>query len=224
MSIDFATQRLKMVDGQVRTTDVTSVEVLDAMLAVPREEFVPSRRRALSYIDEDIEVAPAAGSSEARYLMEPSPFAKLIQMADIQPNDYVLDVGTGTGYGAAILSKLASSVVALESDPTLAETATQTLQRLGHDNVAVVTGALSDGYKAQGPYDVIVLEGCVDEVPQALLDQLKNHGRLVAVVGRGSTGSARLYVRDGETVAGRTVFNAAVKPLPGFTKPAAFVF
>lgn len=224
MSVDFATQRLKMVDGQVRTTDVTRLEIIDAMLAVPREDFVPAQRRALSYIDEDLEIAPAAGGRPPRFLMEASPFAKLLQMADIRPTDFVLDVGAGTGYGAAILSRIASSVVALESDPALAEHATTALQRLGYDNVAVVSGALTEGYASQGPYDVIVVEGAVDDVPQALLDQLKDHGRLVAVVGRGNSGAARLYVRDGAYVSGRPVFNAAVQPLPGFEKPSVFQF
>ncbi|MBS9720301.1 protein-L-isoaspartate O-methyltransferase [Tianweitania sp. BSSL-BM11] len=224
MSVDFATQRLRMVDGQVRTTDVTSLEIIDAMLAVPREDFVPARKRALSYVDEDLEIAPALGGNRPRFLMEASPFAKMLQMADIRPGDFVLDVGAGTGYGAAILSHLASSVVALESDTTLAEHATTALQRLGYDNVAVVNGELNKGYPTQGPYDVIVVEGSVDEVPQVMFDQLKEHGRLVAVVGRGNSGSARLYVREGKTVSGRPVFNAAVQPLPGFDKPAAFQF
>ncbi|WP_312798401.1 protein-L-isoaspartate O-methyltransferase [Tianweitania sp.] len=224
MSVDFATQRLRMVDGQVRTTDVTSLEIIDAMLAVPREDFVPARKRALSYIDEDLEIAPAIGGNPARFLMEASPFAKMVQMADIRANDFVLDVGTGTGYSAAILSRLASSVVALESDATLAEHATSALQHLGYDNVAVVTGPLNEGYPSQGPYDVIVVEGSVDEVPQVVLDQLKDHGRLVAVVGRGNSGSARLYVREAKAVSGRPVFNAAVQPLPGFEKPKAFQF
>ncbi len=224
MSVDFATQRLKMVDGQVRTTDVTKIEILDAMLEVPREEFVPARRRPLAYIDEDVEIAVGGAGTLARYLMEPSPFAKLIQMADIDPSDYVLDVGTGTGYSAAILSRISSSVVALESDETLTQHATDALQRLGYDNIAVVSGELSQGFPAQGPYDVIVLEGCVDEVPQTLFDQLKDGGRLVAVIGRGNAGVARLFVKDGEVVAGRTVFNAAIRPLPGFEKAPVFKF
>ena len=224
MSVDFATQRLRMVDGQVRTTDVTRIEIIDAMLAVPREDFVPTARRALSYVDEDLEIAPASGGRPPRYLMEASPFAKMLQMADIAPADFVLMVGAGTGYGAAIVSRIASSVVALESDEVLAEHASAALQRLGYDNVAVVTGPLNEGYPSQGPYDVIVVEGSVDDVPQALLDQLKDHGRLVAVVGRGNSGSAKLYVRENAFVSGRPVFNAAVQPLPGFSKPAVFQF
>jgi protein-L-isoaspartate(D-aspartate) O-methyltransferase len=224
MNVDFARQRLKMVDGQVRTTDVTRVEILDAMLEVPREEFVPARRRVFAYIDEDLEIAPANNGNPARFMMEASPFAKMLQLADIGPTDYVLDVGTGGGYGAAVMSRIASSVVALESDPALAEHATNAMQRLGYDNVAVVSGALNAGYPSQGPYDLIVLEGSVDEVPQALLDQLKDHGRLVAVVGRGNAGSARLYVREGLTIAARSAFNAALQPLPGFAKPPVFQF
>lgn len=224
MSIDFAAQRVKMVDGQVRTTDVTRIEIIDAMLAVPREEFVPARRQVLAYIDEDIEISPASGGQPARYLMEPSPFAKLLQLADIRSDDFVLDVGAGTGYGAAILSHIATSVLALESDAELAAQATSNLQRLGHDNAVVVQGALAEGHAAQAPYDVIVIEGAVDQVPQALLDQLKDFGRLVAVVGQGNAATARLFVREGNTVAGRPAFNAAIKPLPGFARVAEFQF
>jgi len=217
-STDFSVLRTKMVDGQIRTTDVTDSAILEAMLTVPREAFVPPARQPLAYIDEDIEVAPG------RYLMEPSPFAKIVQLAEVGSGDVVLDVGCATGYSAAILSRLASSVVALECDPALAASAGETLSRLGHDNVAVVEGPLEQGYPSEAPYDVIFVGGAVDEVPDALLSQLKDGGRLVAVVGRGNAGVARVFTRSGEVISSRRGFNAAVQPLPGFLRAPAFQF
>lgn len=218
MMADFSGLRTKMVDGQVRTTDVTSLPLLDALLSVPREEFVPAARKSLAYIDEDLEIAPG------RYLMEPSPFARIVQLADIQPGDFVLDVGAGTGYSAAVLSKLAGSVVALEQDPMLAAKAQSVLSALGYDTVAVVEGPLSAGYPAQAPYDVILLEGAVESIPQALFDQLKDGGRLLAVEGHGNSADVRVYVRQGSSVSARRAFNAAVKPLPGFNSVPTFEF
>lgn len=212
-----------MVDGQLRTTDVNRIPLLEAFLAVPREAFVPSRLRPLAYIDEDLEVTPVA-SGERRFLMEPSPFARMLQLAGIGPGDVVLDVGAATGYSAAILSLLSGSVIALESDATLADEATARLAEFGYDNVAVVQGPLPAGYPSEAPYDVIVVEGAVDEVPQALFDQLKDGGRLVVVEGQGNAGVAQLYVRQGAAVSARRGFNAAVKPLPGFRKEKAFEF
>ena len=218
MMADFSGLRTKMVDGQVRTTDVTSLPLLDALLSVPREEFVPTAKKSLAYIDEDLEIAPR------RYLMEPSPFARIAQLAEIQPGDFVLDVGAGTGYSSAVLSKLAGSVVALEQDPALAEKAQSVLSALGYDTVAVVEGPLTAGYPAQAPYDVIVIEGAVEQIPQALFDQLKDGGRLVAVEGLGNSGVVHIYVKHGATVSARRAFNAAVKPLPGFNNAPVFEF
>ena len=218
MEVDFSSQRVKMVDGQVRTTDVATPAITSAMLTVPREEFVPSHMRPLSYIDEDIQVAPG------RYLMEPSPFAKLIQLAEIRPNDFVLDVGCGTGYSSAVISRIASSVVALENDPALAAAASETLSRLGYDNCAVVEGPLHEGLPAEAPFDVIFVGGAVDEVPQALLDQLREGGRLVVVVGEGNAGVATVYMKVDGVVSPRRAFNAAVRMLPGFRKEPAFRF
>ncbi|MEP9371667.1 protein-L-isoaspartate O-methyltransferase [Mesorhizobium sp. KR1-2] len=224
MYTDFSEQRVKMVDGQVRTTDVTDAGILEAMLTVPREEFVGAKRRELAYIDDHIELAPAQAGKPARYLMQPSPFAKMAQLADIRRTDFVLDVGCGTGYSSAVLSRLASSVVALESDQALAETAAATLSKLGYDNVAVVQGALAEGYKAEAPYDVIFLEGSVDKLPQALFDQLKEGGRLIAVQGQGNAGVARLFLKATGIVTGRGAFNAAIRPLPGFEHVNEFEF
>jgi len=218
MDPDFSEQRTKMVDGQLRTTDVTSAAILDAMGAVPRERFVPPGRRAVAYIDEDVRLSPGN-----RYLMEPSPFAKLLQLAAIEAGDTVLDVG-GTGYSAAVLSRLARQVVLLESDAGLAAEAAGALADLGCANVSVVTGALAAGHASAGPYDVIVIGGSVEEVPPALLAQLAEGGRLVAVEGHGNAGRARIYLKRDEVVTGRSAFNAAIKPLPGFEAARAFEF
>jgi protein-L-isoaspartate(D-aspartate) O-methyltransferase len=218
MNADFSELRTKMVDGQVRTTDVTDPAILEAMLAIPREAFVDERLRPLAYIDEDIEIA------RGRYLMEPSPFAKLVQLADIRPGETVLDVGAGTGYSSAVLSRLAGRVVALESDAALAERARATLAGLAAENVTVVTGPLAAGHAEIAPYDVILLEGAIGAMPDALFAELAEGGRLVAVEGLGNAGIARLYLKSGGIVTGRRAFNAAVKPLPGFERTPAFVF
>jgi protein-L-isoaspartate(D-aspartate) O-methyltransferase len=218
MSTDFSELRTKMVDGQVRTTDVTDPAIIEAMLTIPREAFVDERMRPLAYIDEDLEVA------SGRYLMEPSPFAKLVQLAEIRPGETVLDVGCGTGYSAAVLSRLAGRVIALESDSALAERARAALANQAIDNVTVVTGPLAAGHADAAPYDVIIVEGAVDVLPDALLAQLREGGRLVAVEGRGNAGVARIYLRSDGIVTGRRAFNAAVKPLPGFERIPAFVF
>ena len=218
MGTDFSELRTKMVDGQVRTTDVTNQAIIEAMLTIPREAFVDERMRPLAYIDEDIEIA------RGRYLMEPSPFAKLVQLAEIRPGETVLDVGSGTGYSAAVLSRLAGRVVALESDPALAERARATLAAQAIDNVTVVTGPLGAGHADAAPYDVIIVEGAVDVLPDALFADLREGGRLVAVEGRGNAGVARIYLKSGGIVTGRRAFNAAVKPLPGFERIPAFVF
>jgi len=160
----------------------------------------------------------------ARYLMEPSPLAKLLQLAEIDASDSVLDVGCGTGYCAALLSRLAKSVIALESDAGLAETAKAELSAQGCDNVAVVTGPLPQGHAAKAPYNVILIGGSVEEVPAALLGQLAEGGRLVAVEGQGNAGVARLFFKAGGVVTGRRAFNAAIKPLPGFERVRAFEF
>jgi protein-L-isoaspartate(D-aspartate) O-methyltransferase len=222
MDVDFTALRVKMVDGQVRTTDVTNKDLLAAMLSVPREAFVPERLRDLAYIDEDLEVAATAEGR--RFLMEPSPFARLVQLAAIAPGDRVLDVGCATGYSAAVLSRLAARVVALESDGELADRAAAALAGQGASNVTVVKGPLAAGCRGEAPFDVILIEGAVEEVPQSLMDQLAEGGRLVAVVGIGNAGAVRLYVKRDGNVSSRLAFNAAIRPLPGFEREKAFEF
>lgn len=224
MNADFSERRVKMVDGQIRTTDVTSAPLIEAMLSVPREAFVGAGQRDLAYIDEDIRITDGVSGGGARYLMEPSPLAKLLQLAEISDTDSVLDVGCGTGYSAALLSRIAKSVVALESDPALAEAAKSTLSALDCQNTTVVIGPLPQGHAAAAPYDVIFIGGSVEEVPAALLGQLAEDGRLVVVEGQGNSGVARLFVKAGGVVTGRRAFNAAIKPLPGFERAHAFEF
>lgn len=221
MTVDFEELRVKMVDGQLRTTDVTDTRILAAMLEVPREEFVPAARRPLAYIDEDIEIADGR---PGRFLMRASPFAKLVQLADVRAGDLVLDVGAGTGYSSAVLARIAGFVVALESDSTLAAEATRILSAQGCENVSVVEGELPAGHAAQAPYDVILIEGAVDEVSPALFDQLKDGGRLVAVVGEGNSGRATIWIKDGGLVSSRSAFNAAVPPFAAFRRAPEFVF
>jgi protein-L-isoaspartate(D-aspartate) O-methyltransferase len=211
-----------MVDGQLRTTGITDARILWAMGAVPREAFLPAVRRPLAYLDEDINIPTTSG--RPRYLMEPAPFARLAQLAAIGPTDRVLDIGCGSGYSSAVLSSLCASVVALEEEASLAESARSTLKGLGVDNVTVVEGALANGYPQSGPYDVILLGGAVDEVPEALFRQLDEGGRLVAVTGEGNAGIARVCVKEGGVVSCRRAFNAAVRSLPGFRRTPAFEF
>lgn len=218
---DFEQSRTRMVDNQLRTNDVTDLRILDAMGLVPRERFVPTAKRAVAYSDLDIAVHEGAAD---RYLMKPHVLARLIQLAEIAPGDVVLAVGCTTGYSVAVLSRLAQSVVGVEEDKELVDQASETLMELGIDNGAVVQGELGKGCASEGPYDVILIDGAVEELPDSLTRQLKDGGRLVAVVGTGGGGAATIYTRSGDTVSGRFAFNAAAHVLPGFERPKAFVF
>ncbi|MDO8840281.1 MAG: protein-L-isoaspartate O-methyltransferase [Parvibaculum sp.] len=219
---DFAAARHNMVESQVRVNAVTDGRVIDAMSAIPRERFVPPPRQSLAYMDEDIALTDGGGSP--RFLMEPRVFAKLAQLAAVGLDDLVLDVGCGTGYSTAVLSHLAGTVVALESDSELAARAAAALADLGVDNAVVVTGALNEGYAKQAPYDVIFFSGAIGFIPEGFKAQLKDGGRIVAVLGDGILGRARIYVRAGDTLSGRDAFDANVQPLPGFVATESFVF
>jgi len=219
---DFADARTKMVDNQLRTGGITDLRILTIMGHVPRERFVPAERQALSYIDE-AHLLPSA-DGRAHYLGAPVPFARLVQLAEVRDEDKVLDVGCGTGYSAAVLAELAGTVIATESEPSLAAEARTQLGALGLANVTVADAAPEAGANAHGPFDVIVLEGAVNEVPQALLDQLADGGRLVALVRRDAAAAAHIYVRSGNDVAGRPAFNATLPPLATAPRPSEFVF
>lgn len=221
--LDFAAARRIMVDCQIRTNEVTDLRVIAAMLAIPREQFVPKAAAELAYLDTDLPVA-LDGGSDSRRLLKPMVLAKLIQAAEIGETDRVLDIGCATGYSSAVLAQLAGSVVALEQDPVLARLARENLQAIGVHNTTVVTESLVEGWPAGSPYDVIVLNGAAEVVPEALLRQLKAGGRLVGVVGRSPASKAVLYRWSGAEASGRPIFDAAAPPLPGFAEPPAFVF
>jgi len=219
--IDFAEMRRAMVDAQVRANDVTDLRIVAAMMETPRERFVPASLRSFAYIDDDLLVKEGA---PARYLMEPMVLAKLLQAAEVGAGDLVLDVGAGTGYSTAVLSKLAGQVVALEEDAELSGLGSSVLVELGLLNAAFVQGPLTAGWPGEAPYDVILLNGAIEIQPDALLAQLKPEGRLVAVVGRGRAGRATVYTKTSGGIGSRIVFDAAVPVLPGFEARPTFVF
>ncbi len=215
--MNYAAARHNMVENQIRTNRVTDPGVVQAMESVPREVFVPRHLRGVAYVDEDV----ALGNGRA--LIMPLVFARLLQGAAIQPADVVLDVGCATGYSAAVLARLASTVVALESDAELSALAAGQFADLGVDNVALVSGPLAAGDAAHGPYNVIVVEGAVPALPAALLEELADGGRLVAVVkGESGLGRATLATRIGGLISSRVLFDAALPGLPGFEAKAAF--
>ena len=215
---DFERARKVMVDNQLRTSGITDRRLLVAMGEVPRERFVPAAWRGLAYIDEAL---PLGG---VRKLGAPAPFAKLLQLAAIEHTDRVLDLGCGTGYSAAVLARLADVVVAVESDPSLAARARSALAELGVTNVTVAEGAIETAGKAKGPFDVIVVEGVVGAIPDALLNQLKSDGRLVALIAdEGKPAVAHLFVKSGKTIAARAEFDARLPPL-STVRDDSFVF
>ena len=215
---DYQTRRTMMVDTQVRPSDVTKFPIIDALLSVPREDFVPDAKREAAYIGENIEIG--AG----RVLLESRTFAKMLEAADIQPSDVVLDLGCGLGYSTAILAQLADFVVAVEDEAGRAEEAQQNLSDHGIDNAAVFEGSLVDGAAKNGPYDVILLQGAVEQVPATLLAQVKDGGRIVAIFAEGALGVVRVGRKIDGTVNWRMSFNASAPVLAGFAKEAAFSF
>ncbi|MCA3560298.1 MAG: protein-L-isoaspartate O-methyltransferase [Aestuariivirga sp.] len=220
---DFAAARRNMVESQVRPNGITDRRIIAAIEAVPREDFVPESRRALAYMDEDVPLDHHDRALGQRALIEIMAFARMLQHAAIKPTDKLLIIGAGTGYGAAVAAQIAATVVALESDAGLAHHARSNLRGLA--NVKLVEGPLAGGVAAEQPFDVILLEGRAEDVPQSLIDQLADGGRLIGVVGERETSQACIYSRSGGLVAVRPVFDASVTALPGLKKKKpAFVF
>lgn len=213
---EFATRRVMMVDTQVRPSDVTKFPIIDAMLTVPRETFVPDDKREAAYVGENLALAPGRVVLEARTL------AKLLDALDVQPGELVLDVGCGLGYSAAVIARLAETVVAVEEDERLAADAQRILSEEGVDNAVVVTGSLAEGSAKCAPYDVITLEGGVEVMPEPLLTQLKDGGRIGAIFMDGAVGTAKIGYKIDGRMTWRPVFNAAAPVLPGFRKAQGF--
>lgn len=222
--VDFATLRGRMVENQLRTYDVTDRRIQDAMGEIPREVFLPASRRSLAYLDEPVALIEPRPDQPGRFLTRPAIFAKMLQIAEIESSDVVLVVGAGTGYPCAVVGRLADSVVGLESDEDLGNQASDLLTQVGVENAAVVVGPLEAGWSPEAPYDVIVVDGAVETPVETLTAQLKDGGRLVVIEGRGLSATATLYRRSGDTVGRWPSFNAAASILPGFEKPAEFVF
>ncbi|WP_102782663.1 MULTISPECIES: protein-L-isoaspartate O-methyltransferase family protein [Thalassospira] len=217
--MDYQIARHNMVENQVRTNKVTDPLVIAAMEEVPRELFLPEAKRGVAYVDEDIAVGGG------RYAMEPMVIARLMQCAEIAETDVALIIGAGYGYGAALLSRVAETVVAVESDKDMTASAEATFQSANYDNVIVVEGDLAAGYPKQAPYNVIVFDGAVTEVPAGVLEQVSEGGRLLAVVrAEGKVGIARLYERENGVIGHRDLFDANIPYLPGFEPTESFVF
>ncbi|MCB2109914.1 MAG: protein-L-isoaspartate O-methyltransferase [Defluviimonas sp.] len=215
---DFAARRTTMVDTQVRPNDVTKFPIIAAMLDVRREVFVPSARREAAYVGGNLDLG--AG----RVMLEPRTQAKMLDALDIQPGDLVLDIGCGLGYSAALIARLADAVIAVEEDPELAAQAQARLSEVGADNAVVIEAPLADGAARHGPYDAIVIEGAVEVVPDALLAQLKEGGRIACLFSDGALGACRIGLKIDGAVTWRLAFAAAAPVLPGFGKPGGFVF
>ena len=215
---EFAAARESMVLSQLQPDRVSDHRIRDAMGDVPRERFVPDHFKTVAYVDEDLEISPG------RYLMEPRVFGRLIQAASIGPHDVVLDVGCGSGYSSVVIAQLAGTVVALESDQGLRDLATSNLEQLSVDNVVVVSGDLSQGYATEAPYDVVFINGAVAEVPAALVEQLVDGGRLVAVIESDTVGKGTLVTRQDGQIDSVGLFDAQVPFLAGFERRAGFKF
>ena len=212
---DFATRRTFMVDTQVRPSDVTKFPVIDAMLSVPREAFVPDEKRGAAYVGENLDLG------EGRVVLEARTLAKMLDALDIQNDDVVLDIGCGLGYSSAVIAKMADAVVAVE-EARFADEAQTLLSDQGYDNVAVVEGELREGATKSGPYDVIILQGAVETLPEAIEAQLDEGGRIAALWQEGSLGVVRIgYKLDGR-VNWRFSFNAGAPVLPGFARHEEF--
>lgn len=213
---DFAARRETMVDTQIRPADVTKFPVIDAFLTVPRELFVPEEKREAAYMGDNIDLGGA------RAILEPRTLAKMLDALDLQPDDLVLDIGSAYGYSAAVAAHLAEAVVAVEEDEGMAREAQTRLAEYGSDNVALHEGPLAEGAARHGPYDAILVQGAVGELPQAIVDQLKEDGRIVCLFEDGRLGTVRLGHKVEGAVSWRFAFNAGAPVLPGFERRTEF--
>jgi len=217
--VDSETARRNMVESQIRTNKVTDRRLIAALLDIPRERFLPKAVKSLAYLDEDIPLG------QGRYMMEPMIIARLFQVAEVRPHDLALDIGGGAGYSAAVLARLCATVVAVERDGDLASAASHVLAEIDVDNAAVVEGPLENGYPRQAPYDLVFFNGAIAAIPDAIVKQIADGGRAVAVVvDESGVGAGTLFRKTGATLSGRAVFDANTPMLPGFERAAGFVF
>lgn len=214
--IDFTTRRTMMVDTQVRPSDVTKFPIIDAMLTVCREDFVPAVQREAAYMGENLDLG------QGRVLLEPRTLAKMLDALAITSAEMVLDIGCAMGYSAAVIAHMAEAVVAVEQDDAMAAEAVEALSASGVDNVVVHVGPMAEGAPQHGPYDVIIIQGGVADVPEAITDQLKDGGRIAGLFMQGALGEVRIGYKRGQQISWRAVFNAGAPVLTGFSRQAAF--
>ncbi len=215
---DYKTARTAMVDCQIRPSDVTKYTIIEAFLTTPREAYVPSEKRHVAYAGDHIALA------NGRTLLDARTFAKMLDALNVQSDELVLDLGCGLGYSTAILASMAEAVVAVESDTQMAAEATATLTEQSVDNAYVTTGSLTDGNKKNGPYDVIILQGSVDQIPETLIDQLKDGGRICAIFRDKNYGECRIGYKSHNKLSWRSFFNASAPMINGFETKAEFKF
>ncbi|WP_134678645.1 protein-L-isoaspartate O-methyltransferase family protein [Paracoccus ravus] len=213
---DFAQRRTMMVDTQVRPNDVTSYPVIEAMLHVPREQFVPELRRETAYAGDSIVLAPG------RVLLEPRSLGKMLEVLNLQSGDLVLNIASGYGYTAAVMARIAEAVVAVEADPEMAAEAQSRLAEQEIFNVVVTQGELADGFASQAPYDAMLIEGAIELMPESLASQLRDGGRVVALFQEGNLGIVRIGHKVDGRINWRFAFNAGAPVLPGFAKTGGF--
>lgn len=213
---DFAASRVMMVDTQVRPSDVTQLPVIEAMLSIPREDFVPAHRRPVAYLGENMDIG------QGRALLAPRTLAKMVNALDIGPDDLLLDLGCGYGYSTAVLAWMAQAVVAVEEVEELAAEAQARLAGAEIFNAAVISGPLVQGHAAQAPYDAILINGAVEEIPDTIADQLRDGGRIVALFQERTLGVVRLGHKVNGVVNWRFAFNAHAPLLVGFTRQTEF--
>jgi protein-L-isoaspartate(D-aspartate) O-methyltransferase len=213
---DYATRRTVMVDTQVRPSDVTKFPIIDAMLSVPREAFVPQLLREAAYLGENLDLA------EGRVVLDPRILAKMLDALDIQPDDLVLDIGPAYGYSSAIIAHMAEAVVGVEPDAELAEEAQRILSEHDVDNVLVQQADLTAGVPEHGPYDAVAVQGGIERLPDAIAAQIKDGGRIACIFMQGTMGVVRIgYKYDGR-ITWRDSFDAGAPVLPGFEKRSEF--
>ncbi|UOA26713.1 protein-L-isoaspartate O-methyltransferase [Pseudosulfitobacter sp. DSM 107133] len=213
---NYEMRRTMMVDTQVRPSDVTKFPIIEAMLSVAREDFVPVAQREAAYMGENIDLG------QERVVLEPRTLAKMLDFLDIGNDDLVLDVGAGMGYSSAVIAHMAEAVVAVEEDEDMAREAQEALTVAGADNVALHTGPLVEGAAQHGPYDVVIIQGGVTHVPDTLIAQIKDGGRIGCLFMDGALGEVRVGYKIDGRMSWRNAFNAGAPVLPGFEAHSKF--